>query len=164
MEREAVEVDLAEIPREVVSEILLDHLYLGSARAASNKALLRKLNIQYIVNTTSELPNFFEKSDASDQVKEEPFVYHKCGLEDDQDEDIQQHFQATHAIIGSLRRSLFFPVLFSLSSLLFCLSPSLMLLLGLLAHRSKSKRRGASSAGSLPRYSASLCDERQCKN
>ncbi|KAL6054269.1 Protein phosphatase Slingshot 3 [Balamuthia mandrillaris] len=69
MEREVVEVDLAEIPREVVSEILLDHLYLGNARAASNKALLQKLNIQYI--TTSELPNFFEKSDASDQVKEE---------------------------------------------------------------------------------------------
>jgi len=39
---------------------ILDHLYMGSQAAASNKATLEKYGITYILNTANEIPNFFE--------------------------------------------------------------------------------------------------------
>lgn len=50
-----------------VSQVL-DFLYLGSRREASDKALLKSLNIGYVLNMTADVPNYFPDSFQYQQV------------------------------------------------------------------------------------------------
>ena len=45
-----------------------DRLYLGSAKNAADREVLRELNIQVIINCTNDIPNFFEHEEKWSRV------------------------------------------------------------------------------------------------
>lgn len=70
-----------------------DHLYLGSARAVSDEALLRERGITHIVNATVELPNELERN----------FTYLRLDLDDDQKVNIMDAIETCYNFIEECR-------------------------------------------------------------
>lgn len=57
------------------AEVLSGSLWIGSVKGASNRDWMRSHNVQFILNATAEIPNFFE---GDDQLS-----YCRLGLADD---------------------------------------------------------------------------------
>jgi len=76
------------------NEILDDFLYLGNHSDSCNKMHLYQLGIRYILNCASELDN----------AHPQEFKYLRCIINDYDDEDITQHFQAAFDFMDEARR------------------------------------------------------------
>src|SRR5690348_7322427 len=71
-------------------------LYLGNAEHARDLEILRRYNIQYILNVTSDLPNEFENSDN----KEESFKYLRIPIVDNVSSNLASYFPMANEFIG----------------------------------------------------------------
>ncbi|CAE8723988.1 unnamed protein product [Polarella glacialis] len=65
---------------------MLPHLFLGSKLAAEDRDVLRRHGITHILNTASEIPNYFEGT------SEAPIYLH-LSLQDSKEDNIRNEFQ-----------------------------------------------------------------------
>lgn len=69
--------------------LIYPNLYLGSAYNSASYKLLKRLNIKYIVNVSSEITNYFP----------DDFVYYRINIRDDNTESIQKYFNDSYVHI-----------------------------------------------------------------
>lgn len=67
-------------------------LFLGSMNEASDEFLLEKMKVTHILNCTYEIDNYFEKKNK--------FKYLQVELDDDEEEEIEKHFDKAHKFIS----------------------------------------------------------------
>lgn len=73
-------------------------LYLGNAEHAADLETLRRYNIRYVLNVTSDLPNRFENCKISDG--EESFKYLRIPIVDNVSQNLAAYFPVANEFIG----------------------------------------------------------------
>lgn len=72
---------------------ILPYLYLGAQRDAQNLGLLKEHRISYILNVTTNVPNYFERE----------FQYQQIPILDSNDSEIQEFFEVAFSFINQAR-------------------------------------------------------------
>ena len=72
---------------------IIDNIYLGNGYNAANLDTLQLNNIQYIINATSEIPNYFENS------SEKSITYMKIPISDIKGSSIVQYLDKSYDFI-----------------------------------------------------------------
>ncbi|XP_062814498.1 protein phosphatase Slingshot homolog 1 [Anolis carolinensis] len=75
--------------------LIFDHLYLGSEWNASNLEELRGLGVDYILNVTREIDNFFPGM----------FTYHNIRVYDEETTDLLAHWNQAYHFINKAKRN-----------------------------------------------------------
>ena len=76
---------------------VVDNIYLGSAFNAASYSLLKKLNIKVIINATTEISNYYEKSN--------DFTYLRYKLYDNNKNRIRQYLEKSFSDIQSHQKN-----------------------------------------------------------
>lgn len=72
---------------------IIDNIYLGNAYTAANYNLLKELNINIIINITSNIPNYFEYDDH--------FTYINYNIKDINDSEIKEYLIKSYSVLST---------------------------------------------------------------
>lgn len=91
-------------PSKIFPVHILPNLYLGNDETAKNRETLEKCGIRYIVNVTSDLPNYFEKSEQEEMEDgRQQIVYMRIPVDDNCSHNLAQFFPQAISFIEKAR-------------------------------------------------------------